>query len=85
MIHTSLTGPLSARLRNLVDILIFNPPYVPTELEEVQQGQEHGQISSSWAGGFDGMEVADKLLRESEVRIDILSPAVQFSESYNLL
>jgi len=65
-IHASLTGPLSTRLRNSVDLLIFNPPYVPTESTESQQGQEHGQISSSWAGGFDGMEVTNGLLRESE-------------------
>lgn len=67
-IRTSLTGPLSTRLRNSVDLLIFNPPYVPTESTESQQGQEHGQISSSWAGGFDGMEVTNKLLGESQVR-----------------
>ena len=71
-ICASLTGPLSTRLRNSVDVLIFNPPYVPTELEEAQQGQKYGQISSSWAGGFDGMEVTDKLLRESEVRNDFI-------------
>jgi len=65
-IHTSLAGPLSTRLHNSVDLLVFNPPYVPTESEEAQQGQECGQISSSWAGGFDGMEVTNKLLRESE-------------------
>ena len=70
-IHTSLTGALSTRLRNSVDLLIFNPPYVPTESAEFQQGQEHGQISSSWAGGFDGMEVINKLLRESKVRNDL--------------
>ncbi|KAF9650691.1 S-adenosyl-L-methionine-dependent methyltransferase [Thelephora ganbajun] len=66
VIHTSLTGPLSTRLRNSVDVLIFNPPYVPTEPEESQRGQEHGQISSSWAGGFDGMEVTNKFLCEFE-------------------
>jgi len=70
-----MTGPLSTRLRGSVDVLVFNPPYVPTELEETKQGQEVGQISSSWAGGFDGMEVANKLLRESEVRNGLLSPS----------
>jgi len=65
-IHTSLTGPLSTRLRNSVDLLIFNPPYVPTESTEFRQGQEHGQISGSWAGGFDGMEVTNKLLCDSK-------------------
>ncbi|KAF9786059.1 S-adenosyl-L-methionine-dependent methyltransferase [Thelephora terrestris] len=65
-IHTSLTRPLSSRLRNSVDLLIFNPPYVPTESTESQEGQKHGQISGSWAGGFDGMEVTNTLLDESK-------------------
>lgn len=72
VIHTSLAGPLSTRLHDSIDLLIFNPPYVPTESIESKQGQEHGQISSSWAGGSDGMEVTNKLLRESEVRNDLL-------------
>jgi len=55
----------------LVDVLVFNPPYVPTEPEEAERGQEYGQISSSWAGGLDGTEVTNKLLRESEVRSDL--------------
>jgi len=50
-------------------------PCTGTELEEVQQGQEHGQISSLWAGGFDGMEVANELLRESEVRSGFPPPS----------
>jgi len=62
-------------LRGSVDVLIFNPQYVPTEFEETQKGQEVGQISSSWAGGSGGMEVANKLLRESEVRNGLLSPS----------
>ena len=79
-VHTSLAGPLSARLRNSVDLLIFNPPYVPTESEEAQQGQELGEISSSWAGGFDGMEVTNKLLGESEVRKDLLPGGLILSD-----
>ena len=62
-------------LRGSVDVLIFNPQYVPTEFEETQKGQEVGQISSSWSGGSGGMEVANKLLRESEVRNGLLSPS----------
>ena len=82
-IHTPLTEPLSTRLRNSVDVLIFNPPYVPTELEEVQQGQEHGQISSPWAGDFDGIGVANELLHKSEVRNDLLSPSSPILWSYD--
>ena len=41
-----------------VDLLIFNPPYVPTESEEVACSG----IEASWAGGIDGREVINKFL-----------------------
>ena len=41
-----------------IDVIIFNPPYVPTPPEEVGS---HG-IEASWAGGDDGREVIDKFI-----------------------
>ncbi|EEB08779.1 prorein methyltransferase Mtq2 [Schizosaccharomyces japonicus yFS275] len=60
------------RLRKSVDILIFNPPYVPTETQEIPL---EGTIAAAWAGGFDGMEVTSKLLDSLD---DILSPTGVF-------
>ena len=51
-----------------VDLLIFNPPYVPTESEEVASSG----IEASWAGGIDGREVIDKFLPTAA---KFLSPA----------
>lgn len=56
-----------SRLRHQVDIVLFNPPYVPTEYEEAQMAQQAGSISGAWAGGYDGMQVTDTFLEIIEV------------------
>mmetsp|Transcript_26811 Transcript_26811/g.67405 ORF Transcript_26811/g.67405 Transcript_26811/m.67405 type:complete len:219 (+) Transcript_26811:143-799(+) len=47
-------GPLAHK----VDVLLFNPPYVPTDMCELQGTG----IERAWAGGPDGRVVVDKLL-----------------------
>lgn len=67
-------GDLCAPLRpGMVDILIFNPPYVPTpELPDLPDSAERNGLPSyeddshllslSYAGGVDGMETTHRLL-----------------------
>ena len=58
-----------------MDVLIFNPPYVPTEalpapLDEAAMGsqavfeRDSKLLELSYAGGADGMETTDRLLEQ---------------------
>ena len=58
VVQTHLVNGLSRLQHNHVDVLLFNPPYVPTPLEEVGQPG----ITASWAGGEDGRVVIDEFL-----------------------
>ncbi|KAF6766096.1 methylase [Ephemerocybe angulata] len=67
--------PLQQRLRGSVDVVLFNPPYVPTSFEEAQMSQNQGDIGGAWAGGWDGMAVTNKFLEQVE---ELLSPQGRF-------
>ncbi|KII93707.1 hypothetical protein PLICRDRAFT_402164 [Plicaturopsis crispa FD-325 SS-3] len=65
-ITASLDAPLASRLYHAVDLLLFNPPYVPTVDEEATDAQGTADLEGSWAGGTAGMQVTDLLLRNVE-------------------
>jgi hypothetical protein len=66
-IRTSLVQSLQERLSHKVDVLIFNPPYVPTDEVEAASAQGSQDISGAWAGGTDGMYLTDRLLEQVDV------------------
>lgn len=61
-VNEDLVNGFQPRLRKSVDVLIFNPPYVPTPSDEVWRPNKIGGIEASWAGGSCGREITDRLL-----------------------
>ncbi|XP_044497691.1 methyltransferase N6AMT1 [Mangifera indica] len=62
LINTNIAAGLEKRLARSVDVMVVNPPYVPTPEDEV--GREG--IASAWAGGENGRSVIDKILPIAE-------------------
>lgn len=58
VILTDLSIVLQDRLRHSIDLLIFNPPYVPTDILAHDRG-----ISASWSGGEDGVQVTKRFIQ----------------------
>lgn len=63
-INTNLVSPILQRIEAAggADILLFNPPYVPTEEDELTRTQLAAEIGATWAGGADGMVVTNIVL-----------------------
>ncbi|GJE85900.1 S-adenosyl-L-methionine-dependent methyltransferase [Phanerochaete sordida] len=74
-IVASLAGPLRTRLHRNIDLLIFNPPYVPTHDEEAYSAQSTADLAGAWAGGASGMQITDVLLNDLD---NLLSPTGRF-------
>lgn len=45
-------------------LVVFNPPYVPTDDEEYCNSLRQRDISASWAGGRNGRQVTDRFLKD---------------------
>ncbi|WVR03406.1 hypothetical protein IAU60_000397 [Kwoniella sp. DSM 27419] len=63
-IRCNLVQALSTRLARQIDVMLFNPPYVPTEEEELAATQAQRGIGGAWAGGEDGMAITNVLLAQ---------------------
>lgn len=68
VVNTNLAEALVDRLENKVDLLIFNPPYVPTESHEFEEGDKQ-PIYYSWAGGNNGRQLIDTFLKSYVTRL----------------
>jgi len=56
-----LLSNLFEELEEEFDLIIFNPPYLPTSPEE----RTSGSLNAAWDGGLSGHEVADKFIAEA--------------------
>ncbi|CAH8584728.1 unnamed protein product [Heterobilharzia americana] len=68
VINCSLATSLLPRLHGKVDLIMFNPPYVPTSFEEHQSAGS--TLVASWSGGLLGRQVIDQFLDQT---VDLLS------------
>lgn len=58
VVQCDLASAVLERLQGSVDVLLFNAPYVPTDCDELKNGD---MLSKAWAGGVDGCEVINRL------------------------
>lgn len=59
-IECDLASALLPEQAGTIDVLLFNPPYVPTPDDEVGSSG----IEASWAGGVNGRRVVDRALEQ---------------------
>ena len=62
-----LLGPLSIRSRGAVGLLVFNPPYVPTDVGDSLNATSLSDLALSWAGGDEGADVISRVISQAEV------------------
>jgi release factor glutamine methyltransferase len=60
-IQCNLADAVKSRLAGRVDVLMFNPPYVPCDADEFRTASG---ITMAWAGGKRGREVLDRFLAD---------------------
>lgn len=76
-LRSSLLQGLQQRLHGKVDVLLFNPPYVPTDEEEEMLAQDKAGIEGSWAGGSTGTNLVDHLIASKTIS-SVLAPGGSF-------
>jgi len=75
LVNADLAHPLLARLQSRVDVILFNPPYVPTVPDEASTSQTERDIGGAWAGGANGTQVTDFFIPQVA---ELLSPDGRF-------
>lgn len=66
-VRTSLVEAIADRLEGCVDLIVFNPPYVPTD--DGESLSISGHLQHSWAGGDKGRTLIDSFLSDCVPRL----------------
>lgn len=72
VVQCNLADAVKLRLAGQVDVLLFNPPYVPCDADEFASASG---IALAWAGGVRGRQVLDRFLPDVGA---LLSPTGRF-------
>jgi release factor glutamine methyltransferase len=72
VVQCNLADAVKSRLAGRVDVLLFNPPYVPCDAGEFESASG---IALAWAGGLRGRQVLDRFLPDVGA---LLSPTGRF-------
>jgi release factor glutamine methyltransferase len=72
VVQCNLADAVKSRLAGRVDVLLFNPPYVPCDADEFRCASG---IALAWAGGVRGRQVLDRFLPDVGA---LLAPSGRF-------
>ena len=53
----------------MFDVIVFNPPYVATDEDELSEAQTRKGIEAAWAGGRHGIQVLEEFLPQARDRL----------------
>lgn len=74
---TSTLDAMMPRIEGIVDLLLFNPPYVVTPDEEERLEQSKAGLGGALAGGIHGTQLIDNMIRHGVIE-RVLSPGGRF-------
>ena len=82
-IHSDLFNSFPDKLQNRFDLIIFNPPYLPS-IEYHDSNKKSSKLDISWDGGPKGYDVFLRFIKQFQLFIKLDSPSFGYyiSSSY---
>ncbi|MFX1568757.1 MAG: HemK2/MTQ2 family protein methyltransferase [Promethearchaeota archaeon] len=72
-LHSDLFISFPESLKNSFNIIIFNPPYLPSS-ELIKENENKKNIDYSWNGGLKGYEILIKFLKNAKDYLNLTKP-----------